>query len=56
MRLPVPLDAVNATLIAFVLNTVAVPISGAFGRVSIELDEGDDVDVPPELVEVTTNV
>ena len=56
MIVPVPLGAVKATLTAVVLETVAVPIVGAFGSVVTEDDELDGIDVPDELVAVTENV
>ena len=56
MIVPVPLDAVKATLIAVVLDTVAMPIVGGFGFVVAKADANDDTDVPPELVEVTVNL
>jgi hypothetical protein len=51
-----PLGAVNATLTAVALDTVAVPIIGAFGFVVTALDAIDATDIPPELVVVTVNV
>ena len=57
MRLPFPpIGAVNATLIAVVLDTVAVPIVGALGFVITEVDTLDATDEPDELVAVTVNV
>ena len=51
-----PLGAVNATLTAVELDTVAVPIVGEIVRVVTELDELDATEVPPELVAVTVKV
>ena len=56
MIVPVPLGAVNATLTAVVLDTVAVPIVGAPDIVVTDVDELDATEVPPELVAVTVNV
>ena len=57
MRLPFPpIGAVNATLIAVVLDTVAVPIVGALGFVITEVDTLDATDEPDEFVAVTVNV
>ena len=53
---PVPLGAVKATETAVVLDTVATPIIGALVRVVTAVEELDETDVPPELVEVTENV
>ena len=51
-----PLGAVNATLIAVELETVAVPMVGALGVVVFVGDALDATEVPPELVAVTVNV
>ena len=51
-----PLGAVNVTLTAVELDTVAVPIVGALGFVVTELDTLDATDVPPEFVATTVNV
>ena len=51
-----PLGAVNATLTAVELDTVAVPMVGEIVRVVTELDELDATEVPPELVAVTVKV
>ena len=51
-----PLGAVNATLTAVELDTVAVPMVGALGFVVFVGDALDATDVPPELVAVTVNV
>ena len=56
MIVPVPVGGVKATLIADVLNTVAIPIVGGLGVVVTEFDTLDDADDPPELVAVTVNV
>ena len=56
MIVPVPLGAVKATLTAVELDTVAVPIVGAFVFVVTADDALDGTDVPPELVAVTVNV
>jgi hypothetical protein len=53
---PVPLGDVKETLTTVELDTVAVPIVGAFGFVITSLDALDGTDVPPELVAVTVNV
>ena len=53
---PVPLGVVKATLTTVELDTVAVPMVGAFGFVVTEVDALDATDVPPELVAVTVNV
>ena len=53
---PFPLGAVKATLIAVVLDAVAVPMVGALDTVVTAVDAVDAVDVPPELVAVTVNV
>jgi hypothetical protein len=53
---PVPLGGVKATLIAVVLETVAVPMVGAPDIVVTAVDADDATDVPPELVAVTVNV
>ena len=51
-----PLGAVNATLTAVELDTVAVPMVGEFVCVVIDVDVFDATEVPPELVEVAVNV
>ena len=51
-----PLGAVNATLTAVELDTVAVPMVGALGFVVFVGDALDATDVPPELVSVTVKV
>ena len=56
MIAPVPLGAVNATLIEDESNTVAVPIVGGLEMVVTELDAIDATDIPPELVAVTVKV
>ena len=56
MIVPVPLDAVKATLTAVVLDTVAIPMVGGFGFVVTALDAVDATDVPLELVAVTEKV
>ena len=56
MIVPVPPGAVKATPTTVELNTVAVPIVGAFGFVVTDVDALDETDVPPELVEVTEKV
>ena len=57
MIVPVPpLGAVKDTIIVVVLNTVAVPIVGAFVFVVTSVVSSDETDVPPELVAVTVNV
>ena len=53
---PFPLGAVKATLIAVVLDAVAVPIVGELDTVVTAVDAVDATDVPPELVAVTVNV
>jgi hypothetical protein len=53
---PVPLGAVKATLTAVALETVAVPMVGAFDIVVTAVDALDATDVPPELVAVIENV
>jgi hypothetical protein len=50
-----PLGAVKATLTALELDTVTVPIVGAFGIVVTGVDAFDETDVPPEFVAVTVN-
>ena len=51
-----PIGAVNATLTAVELDTVAVPIVGEFVLVVTAVDALDATEVPPELVAVTVNV
>ena len=55
MICPSPLGAVKATLIAVVLETVAVPMVGALGFV-VAFIQFEKLDIPPELVAVTANV
>ena len=55
MIVPVPLGAVKATLIAVVLDAVAIPIVGGLDNVVFVVD-ALDTDVPPELVAVAVNV
>ena len=56
MIVPVPLGAVNATLMEDISNTVAVPIVGAPDTVVFAVEALDATDVPPEFVAVTVNV
>ena len=56
MIVPVPLDAVKATLTAVVLDTVAEPMVGGVGFVVTALDAVDATDVPSELVAVAVIV
>ena len=51
-----PLGAVNATLTAVELDTVAAPMVGAIVLVVTVDDALDATDVPPEFVAVTVNV
>ena len=53
---PVPLGAVKETVTAVELDTVAVPIVGAFGFVVTDVVELDAPDVPLEFVAETVNV
>ena len=56
MIVPLPLDAVKATLTVVALVTVAVPIVGVPDTVVTADDAFDDTEVPPELVVVAVNV
>ena len=56
MIVPVPLGAIKETLTAVELDTVAVPIVGAFVSVVTAVDALDATDVPPEFVAVTVKV
>ena len=51
-----PLGAVNATLTAVELDTVAVPMVGAIVLVVTAVDALDATEVPLELVAVTVKV
>jgi hypothetical protein len=53
---PVPLGAVNATLTAVALETVAVPMVGEPDIVVLVVDADDESEVPLEFVAVTVNV
>ena len=56
MIVPLPLDAVKATLTVVALVTDAVPIVGVPDTVVTADDAFDDTEVPPELVVVAVNV